>query len=153
MDMQSLNPDEIFAICEMSNYIIGSLESSGFYLATIAGKGLDDRRGFDIQTGGFGLLQHSWNFQRAIYSDSGHVNYPVRRHACNIWFYNEELGARLERWVIDVFNQESEARLDLLRDDLIKQTEDKIEFHLNCRRGPVRPEKTLADYGLGIRSR
>jgi len=151
MDMQSLDPKDIMSICEMSNLIIGALEPSGFYLATIAGKGLDDRASFDIETGGFGLLQHSWNFQTVVYSDSGHVNYPTRRHACNIWFSNAELEARVDRWVIDVFNQDSEAKLTPFYDQLVEHAEGRIEFHLNCRRGPVRPERTLADYGLGIR--
>jgi len=126
------------------------MTGSNLYLATTTGKSVEGR-GFLVEAGGFGILQYLIRDQNVIYSPLGYVPCITRRHACNIWYHNDELEARVERWVIDVFNQESEAALIPLRDYLIQETGGEIEFRLICRRGPVRPEKTLADYGLGIR--
>ena len=152
MDEETIDPRSTKTILQVSHYILVALSESNFYLATIAGKSLEGR-GFVVEVGGFGLLQYKMQDQDIVYSPSCHIPLDTRRHACNIWFHNTELDARVDRWVIDVFNQENEAELTVFRDHLIEQTEGQIEFHLNCRRGPVRPEKTLADYGLGIRSR
>ncbi|HEX7484412.1 MAG TPA: hypothetical protein VF281_04670 [Candidatus Saccharimonadales bacterium] len=150
MSDETLDPENAEVVLQISSCILRFLTGSNFYLATITGKSLEGR-GFVVDVGGFGLLQYLIRDQNVIYSPSSYTQLDTRRHACNIWFHNDELEARVDRWVIDVFNQESEEGLTLLRDHLVEQTEGQIEFRLNCRRGPVRPEKTLADYGLGIR--
>lgn len=150
MNNQPADPDTTSAVNQIGRYIIGKSAESHFFLATLAG--LASRRGFFyFNTGGFGLLQYLQSDQSVVYSPHGFSTSVIRRHACNIWFANEQLDARFDRWVIEIFNQESESKIVTLFDDLKQQCEDQIEFHLQCHRGPIRPEKYLSDYGLGIR--
>jgi hypothetical protein len=151
MSNQPTDPQGATAIVQIGRYIISRSAQSHFFLATIAGMCAADRGAFRISTGGFGLLQYLQRDQTVNYSPHGFSTEVIRRHACNIWFNNEELDARIDRWVIDVFNQESEEKLTVLRDELVQIGEGQVEFYLKCRRGPIRPEKHLSDYGLGIR--
>lgn len=150
MNNQPVDPETTSAICQIGKYIIDRSAQSFFFLASLAG--LANTRGFFyVNTGGFGLLQYVPSDQSITYSPYGVDRSVIRRHACNIWFGNEQLDARTDRWVIDIFNQESEEKLVVLFDDLTKRCEGQIEFHLQFQRGPIRPEKLLSDYGLGIR--
>lgn len=151
MNNQSIDPENAAAICQVGRYIINKSAESHFFLATVAGRCVGDSNYFRLSTGGFGLLQYFQRDQTVSYSPLGFSTNVVRRHACNIWFNNEDHEARIDRWVIDIFNQESEGKLAAIRDDLIKMCEGQIEFHLRCRRGPIRREKLLSDYGLGVR--
>lgn len=151
MNNQPTDPESAIAICQIGSYIIGRSADFHFFPTTVAGMYAGGRGGIRVNTGGFGLLQYFQHDQTVSYSPHGFSTDIVRRHACNIWFNNEELDARIDRWVIDIFNHESEEKLTILRDELVQIGEGQIEFYLQCRRGPIRPEKQLSDYGLGVR--
>ena len=138
--------EEAHAITLVTNYLVGEATPLGLFFAPISGM-LHAVPRLYLPAGGFGLLERCLSDLDIRYDPHGHHPLTARRHAANIWFSNEAVGARPDRWVAEVFHQDSEVRVAKLLSQLT--IEGFPDFTMLKRRGPIRFERTLADYGLG----
>jgi hypothetical protein len=138
--------EEARAIMLVTNYLVGEATPLGLFFVPISGMSHAVMRLY-LPAGGFGLLERHMSDQDVRYDPHGHHPLTLRRHAANIWFSNETVEARPDRWVAEVFQQDSEDKVAQLLKELA--LEGFPEFTMLKRRGPIRFERTLADYGLG----
>lgn len=151
MNNYTPDPQVDTLIVQIANNLLCALLPPRSSLATTTGINTSERKTFLLPHGGFGVLQCKPSDQTVTYSPHEHVVLDFRRHICNIWYANDELGAiPQEKWVIEVFSQDDESTLEEICSQLAEIAEGQITFTLLRHRGPMRPERTLADLGIGV---